>query len=189
MLMRSQGDNSLAIRLTEPCVFLRGGTDYSTSARHHRRRPAAMEQDPMAEMMVRPQAHEMPTGSDSPVPTRPPSPPLLGPAMSPDSAVEHEHEREDQVVMRHQDLGHEEEEEGPPAMLRGLLTLTLAKPTRIRKIDAKLKGFTRTEWPEGIGSRRMEVSDEVILVDETFTFFNAADKQSSSGAKSYVGRT
>ena len=36
-----------------------------------------------------------------------------------------------------------------PAQLRGLLTLRLHKPTRIRKIEIKLEGRTRTEWPEG----------------------------------------
>lgn len=36
-----------------------------------------------------------------------------------------------------------------PAQLRGLLTLRLTKPTRIRKITIKLDGKARTEWPEG----------------------------------------
>lgn len=40
-------------------------------------------------------------------------------------------------------------QDAPPAMLRGLLTLRLNKATRIRKIDIKLEGKARTEWPEG----------------------------------------
>lgn len=36
-----------------------------------------------------------------------------------------------------------------PAMLRGLLTLRLSKPTRIRSIAISLEGKSRTEWPEG----------------------------------------
>lgn len=40
-------------------------------------------------------------------------------------------------------------DEPPPAMLRGLLTLTLAKPSRIREISVRLRGIARTEWPEG----------------------------------------
>jgi hypothetical protein len=36
-----------------------------------------------------------------------------------------------------------------PAMLRGLLTLRLTKPTRIRRIEIKLEGKAKTEWPEG----------------------------------------
>lgn len=40
-------------------------------------------------------------------------------------------------------------EDGQPAMVRGLLTLRLNKPTRIRSITIKLEGKARTEWPEG----------------------------------------
>jgi arrestin-related trafficking adapter 3/6 len=45
-------------------------------------------------------------------------------------------------------------DEPPPAMLRGLLTLTLAKPSRIREISVRLRGIARTEWPEGQYSAR-----------------------------------
>ena len=34
-------------------------------------------------------------------------------------------------------------------MLRGLLTLSLAKPTRIKRIGIKFRGLARTDWPEG----------------------------------------
>jgi hypothetical protein len=40
-------------------------------------------------------------------------------------------------------------QDGQPAMLRGLLTLRLSKPTRIRSIIVRLDGKARTEWPEG----------------------------------------
>lgn len=40
-------------------------------------------------------------------------------------------------------------DEPPPAMLRGLLTITLAKPSRIRSINVRLRGVSRTDWPEG----------------------------------------
>lgn len=40
-------------------------------------------------------------------------------------------------------------DEPPPAMLRGLLTLTLAKPSRIRDISIRLRGIAKTDWPEG----------------------------------------
>jgi len=40
-------------------------------------------------------------------------------------------------------------DDGQPAMLRGLLTVRLAKPTRIRTISIQLAGKARTEWPEG----------------------------------------
>lgn len=37
----------------------------------------------------------------------------------------------------------------PPTTLRGLLTLTLSKPTRIKKIGIKFRGLARSDWPEG----------------------------------------
>lgn len=36
-----------------------------------------------------------------------------------------------------------------PAMLRGLLILTLVKPMKISSIDITLEGRTQTAWPEG----------------------------------------
>ena len=43
-------------------------------------------------------------------------------------------------------------EDGPPALLRGVLTLNLSKPSRIKRIDLTLEGKTRTEWPEGMSA-------------------------------------
>jgi hypothetical protein len=40
-------------------------------------------------------------------------------------------------------------DEPPPALLRGLLTVTLSKPSRIKDISVRLKGVARTDWPEG----------------------------------------
>ena len=37
-----------------------------------------------------------------------------------------------------------------PGMVRGLLVLTLAKPTRIKSIEVELLGRTVTAWPEGV---------------------------------------
>lgn len=68
----------------------------------------------------------------------------------------------------------------PPAVIRGLLTLKLTKPSRIRRIEVKLEGKARTEWPEGIGPRRTETSEEHIFISETITFFTAAQSHSRS---------
>ncbi|KAJ9110481.1 hypothetical protein QFC19_001607 [Naganishia cerealis] len=68
----------------------------------------------------------------------------------------------------------------PPAVIRGLLTLKLMKPSRIRRIEVKLEGKARTEWPEGIGPRRTETSEEHIFISETLTFFTAAQSHSRS---------
>lgn len=37
----------------------------------------------------------------------------------------------------------------PPAMVRGLLTLNIVKPTKISSIEIELVGKTSTAWPEG----------------------------------------
>ena len=37
----------------------------------------------------------------------------------------------------------------PPALLRGLLTLKLVKPTRIKSIEVLLEGISKTDWPDG----------------------------------------
>ncbi|KAJ9097265.1 hypothetical protein QFC21_004934 [Naganishia friedmannii] len=68
----------------------------------------------------------------------------------------------------------------PPAVIRGLLTLKLTKPSRIRRIEVKLEGKARTEWPEGIGPRRTETSEEHVFISETLTFFTAAQSHSRS---------
>ncbi|KAK4052432.1 hypothetical protein OIV83_002234 [Microbotryomycetes sp. JL201] len=65
-------------------------------------------------------------------------------------------------------------DEPPPAMLRGLLTFTLAKPSRIKDITVRLRGLARTEWPEGIGPRRLDTFEETVLTNITSTFFSAS---------------
>jgi hypothetical protein len=67
-----------------------------------------------------------------------------------------------------------------PAIVRGLLTLKLTKFSRIRRIEVKLEGKARTEWPEGIGPRRTETSEENVFISETLTFFTAAQSHSRS---------
>ncbi|WVQ96129.1 hypothetical protein IAU59_003231 [Kwoniella sp. CBS 9459] len=75
-------------------------------------------------------------------------------------------------------------QDGQPAMVRGLLTLRLNKPTRIRSIAIKLEGKARTEWPEGIGSKRMDTSEEhMILCDQT-TYFSAYNHDGESRSTS-----
>ncbi|GAA5823094.1 hypothetical protein JCM11251_007483 [Rhodosporidiobolus azoricus] len=65
-------------------------------------------------------------------------------------------------------------DEPPPAMLRGLLTVTLSKPSRIKDISVRLRGIARTDWPEGIGPRRLDVMEESTVINHTVTFFSAA---------------
>ncbi|KAM0790642.1 hypothetical protein ACM66B_004503 [Microbotryomycetes sp. NB124-2] len=75
-------------------------------------------------------------------------------------------------------------DEPPPAMLRGLLSFTLSKPSRIKDITVRLRGLARTEWPEGIGSRRVETFEESTLCNLTTTFFSASQSSMERRAAS-----
>ncbi|KAK4057050.1 hypothetical protein OIO90_001950 [Microbotryomycetes sp. JL221] len=83
-------------------------------------------------------------------------------------------------------------DEPPPAMLRGLVSFTLSKPSRIREISVRLKGIARTEWPEGIGPRRMDTFEETVLTSITHTFFSAShssmDRRAASVGPAYSER-
>lgn len=57
----------------------------------------------------------------------------------------------------------------------------LTKPTKIRKIGVKLVGEAKTEWPEGIGARRLDTTDRTHLFEEQVIFFDARTKR---GARS-----
>ncbi|KAF7296100.1 Arrestin-C domain-containing protein [Mycena kentingensis (nom. inval.)] len=60
------------------------------------------------------------------------------------------------------------------SMLRGLLTLELAKPTKITSIDLELQAKSFTIWPEGVGARRVEVQEEHKVFSESVVFFRAS---------------
>ncbi|TBU31123.1 hypothetical protein BD311DRAFT_148572 [Dichomitus squalens] len=64
--------------------------------------------------------------------------------------------------------------DAPPGMVRGLLVLNLAKPTRITSIEIELVGRTTTAWPEGVGARRIEISEEHDIYSQSYVFFRAA---------------
>ncbi|KAJ7072695.1 hypothetical protein C8F01DRAFT_972326 [Mycena amicta] len=60
-----------------------------------------------------------------------------------------------------------------PSMLRGLLTLSIAKPTKITSIDLELQAKATTSWPEGIGARRVDVQEEHKVLQQSVVFFRA----------------
>ncbi|KII95641.1 hypothetical protein PLICRDRAFT_129539 [Plicaturopsis crispa FD-325 SS-3] len=66
-----------------------------------------------------------------------------------------------------------------PSMLRGLLVLNIAKPTRISSIELELQGNSTTSWPDGIGARRIEVTEEHKIFSASTVFFRAGPTQSS----------
>ncbi|KAF9469986.1 hypothetical protein BDZ94DRAFT_1181644 [Collybia nuda] len=69
-----------------------------------------------------------------------------------------------------------------PSMLRGLLILDLAKPTKITSIELELQAKSVTAWPEGIGARRTEVTEEHKIYQASTTYFQAKKAQSCRNA-------
>ncbi|KAI0753124.1 hypothetical protein C8Q80DRAFT_1150163 [Daedaleopsis nitida] len=67
-----------------------------------------------------------------------------------------------------------------PGMVRGILVLNLAKPTRITSIEVELVGKTVTAWPEGVGARRIEIAEEHEIYSQTYVFFRAGHAQGMS---------
>ncbi|KZV66431.1 hypothetical protein PENSPDRAFT_654907 [Peniophora sp. CONT] len=61
-----------------------------------------------------------------------------------------------------------------PAMIRGLLTLELSKPTRISSIEVELQGKTSSALPDaGVGPRRTEIIEEHKVYCASQVFFRA----------------
>lgn len=155
----------VAVRLTEPVVYLVGGVEHE---RARRRRIATST--PFRTPIGSPQ-HSRP-GSRAPSPppgvasiveghfvSPSPSRGMAARALSPGpgnlglggSSRSASRSRITEGTTTGQGTREENElaDEPPPAMLRGLLTLTLAKPSRIRDITVRIKGAARTDWPEG----------------------------------------
>ncbi|KAF8841054.1 hypothetical protein BDN67DRAFT_577840 [Paxillus ammoniavirescens] len=61
----------------------------------------------------------------------------------------------------------------PPALVRGLLILNIAKPTRISSIEVELTGVATTSWLEGVGPRRIEVTTDNKIYSAACTLFRA----------------
>ncbi|EJD08036.1 uncharacterized protein FOMMEDRAFT_131011 [Fomitiporia mediterranea MF3/22] len=73
--------------------------------------------------------------------------------------------------------------EAQPAMLRGLLTLNLDKPTKISSIEITLEGKSQTSWPEGAGARRLEVTEEHEIFSATTVYFRAGKTHTASARR------
>lgn len=75
----------------------------------------------------------------------------------------------------------------PPSLLRGTLVVRISKATRIKSVSLTFKGIARTEWPEGIPSKRSETVESSDVYSHTWPFFNASFPMSddSSGASMY----
>ncbi|KIK34248.1 hypothetical protein CY34DRAFT_67885, partial [Suillus luteus UH-Slu-Lm8-n1] len=66
------------------------------------------------------------------------------------------------------------QESTAPAMVRGLLTLNIVKPTRISSIEIELQGkATTSSFEVGVGARRIEVTEQHKAFSASTVFFQA----------------
>ncbi|KAK0241334.1 hypothetical protein EDD85DRAFT_764391 [Armillaria nabsnona] len=81
---------------------------------------------------------------------------------------------ESAVFLRTDDSsGRNPSSEARPSILRGLLILELARPTKITSIDLKLQATSSTAWPEGFGARRVDVTEDNKVFSVSTVLFNA----------------
>ncbi|KAG1824348.1 uncharacterized protein BJ212DRAFT_1319518 [Suillus subaureus] len=66
-----------------------------------------------------------------------------------------------------------------PGIVRGLLTLDIVKPTRISSIEIELQGKATTSAFEGVGARRIEVTEQHKVFTASTVFFQAASSPSA----------
>ncbi|KAG1739118.1 uncharacterized protein EDB91DRAFT_1054178 [Suillus paluster] len=66
-----------------------------------------------------------------------------------------------------------------PAMVRGLLTLNIVKPTRISSIEIELQGKATTSSFEGVGARRIEVTEQQKVFSASTVLFQAPSSPSA----------
>ncbi|KAI9672450.1 MAG: hypothetical protein M1829_004529 [Trizodia sp. TS-e1964] len=58
-------------------------------------------------------------------------------------------------------------------MLRGSLLISVSKSVKLKAISLNFRGKARTEWPEGIPPRKVDFYEEQMMMNHTWTFFNA----------------
>ncbi|KAI0691096.1 hypothetical protein BC835DRAFT_1361475 [Cytidiella melzeri] len=68
----------------------------------------------------------------------------------------------------------------PPAMVRGLLTLDIVKPTKISSIEIEFVGKASSSCPEGLGSRGTEVSEDRKVHSQHYVLFKAGSNGHSA---------
>ncbi|CCK73540.1 Aly2p NDAI_0G05570 [Naumovozyma dairenensis CBS 421] len=61
--------------------------------------------------------------------------------------------------------------EKQPSILRGSLIVRVLKPTRIKNISLSFKGYSRTEWPEGIPPKRQDFVEINDIINHTWPFY------------------
>lgn len=102
------------------------------------------------------------------------------------------------TVPPRRDRQHLATEGNPPSLVRALLILTLAKAAKVTSIEVSFEGKSVTDWPEGelciafsaldgpkknhqvvgIGPRRLETTEQRVLVSGKSVFFDATSSSS-----------
>lgn len=74
-----------------------------------------------------------------------------------------------------------QQSETPPSMLRGSLILRVLKPSKLKNVSLSFKGYSRTEWPEGIPPKRQDFVEICDIVNHVWPFYQSDDTTSALG--------
>ncbi|EDO15452.1 hypothetical protein Kpol_463p1 [Vanderwaltozyma polyspora DSM 70294] len=69
--------------------------------------------------------------------------------------------------------------ERPPSILRGSLIVRVLKPSKLKNISLAFKGYSRTDWPEGIPPKKQEFVEINDIVNHTWPFYRSSAQNSS----------
>ncbi|KAF8141193.1 hypothetical protein EV363DRAFT_1307350 [Boletus edulis] len=79
---------------------------------------------------------------------------------------------------------HNDDEVPPPAILRGLLTLKLAKPTKISSIELELQAKATTDYVQHAGPSRIDVTEQYNVHSASMVVFDMGSPQERRRATS-----
>lgn len=74
-----------------------------------------------------------------------------------------------------------QQSETPPSMLRGSLVLRVLKPSKLKNISLSFKGYSRTEWPEGIPPKKQDFVEICDIVNHVWPFYQNDGSTTTSG--------
>lgn len=84
---------------------------------------------------------------------------------------------------------HHEQEQQPPALLRGSLIVKVAKSTKIKSINLSFRGIARTEWPEGIPPKKVDTFEQKDLHSHVWPFFNSSFPMAEFSSGAHIVRS
>lgn len=74
-----------------------------------------------------------------------------------------------------------QQSEVPPSMLRGSLILRVLKPSKLKNVSLSFKGYSRTEWPEGIPPKRQDFVEICDIVNHVWPFYQSDEHNGALG--------